>query len=62
MNNGLYLCKVKGMKFCDHIVLKYNEYGWWRYFQDYVHQLEGWVGNDLEIVEVVQLIKELEEE
>ena len=59
---GLYLCKVKGMKSCDHIVLKYNEYGWGRYYQDYVHQLEGWVGNDLEIVEVVQLIKELEEE
>ena len=32
MNNGLYLCKVKGMEFCDYIVLKYNEYGWWRYF------------------------------
>ena len=62
MTYGLYLCKVQGMKFCDYIVLKYNEYGWWRYFQDYVHQLEGWVGNDLEIVEVVQLIKELEEE
>lgn len=62
MTYGLYLCKVKGMEFCDYIVLKYNEYGWWRYFQDYVHQLEGWVGNNLEIVEVVQLIKELEEE
>ena len=62
MTYGLYLCKVQGMKFCDHIVLKYNEDGWWRYFQDYVYQLEGWVGNDLEIVEVVQLIKELEEE
>ena len=62
MTYGLYLCKVKGMMFCDHIVLKYNEYGWLRYFQDYVHQLEGWVGNNLEIVEVVQLIKELEEE
>ena len=62
MTYGLYLCKVKGLKFCDYIVLKYNEYGWWRYFQDYVCQLEGWVGNNLEIVEVVQLIKELEEE
>ena len=62
MTYGLYLCKVKGMKFCDYIVLKYNEDGWWRYFQDYVNQLEGWVGNNLEIVEVVQLIKELEEE
>ena len=62
MTYGLYLCKVQGMKFCDYIVLKYDEYGWWRYFQDYVNQLEGWVGNNLEIVEVVQLIKELEEE
>ena len=41
MTYGLYLCKVKGLKFCDHIVLKYNEDGWWRYFQDYVYQLEG---------------------
>ena len=62
MTYGLYLCMVQGMMFCDYIVLKYNEYGWWRYFQDYVSQQEGWVGNNLEIVEVVQLIKELEEE
>lgn len=62
MTYGLYLCKVQGMELCDYIVLKYNEYGWWRYCQDYVHQLEGWVGNNLEIVEVVQLIKELEED
>lgn len=51
MKHGLYLCKVKGMKFCDYIVLKYDEDGWWRYFQDYVHDHEGWVGNNLEIIE-----------
>ena len=45
-----------------HIVLKYNEYGWWRYFQDYVHQLEGWVGNDLEIIGEPKLIEEITEE
>ena len=62
MTHGLYLCKVKGMKFCDHIVLKYDEYGWWRYFQDYVHQHEGWVGNNLEIIGAPKLIKEITEE
>lgn len=50
------------MKCCDYIVLKYDNYGWWRYFQDYIHHLEGWVGNNLEVVEVVQLIKEIKEE
>ena len=59
---GLYLCKVAGMESCDHIVLKYNEYGWWRYFQDYVHQYEGWVGNDLEIIGEPKLIEEITEE
>ena len=62
MTYGLYLCKVQGLKFCDHIVLKYNEYGWWRYYQDYVHQLEGWVGNDLEIIGEPKLIEEITEE
>ena len=62
MTYGLYLCKVQGMKFCDHIVLKYNEDGWWRYFQDYVSQQEGWVGNNLEIIGEPKLIEEITEE
>ena len=62
MTYGLYLCKVKGLKFCDYIVLKYDEYGWRRHFQDYVHQLEGWVGNNLEIIGEPKLIEEITEE
>lgn len=58
MKHGLYLCKVKGLKFCDYTVLEYNEDGWWRYFQDYVNDLEGWVGNNLEIVGKPQLIED----
>ena len=50
------------MMFCDYIVLKYNEYGWWRYFQDYVSQQEGWVGNNLEIIGEPKLIEEITEE
>lgn len=51
MKHGLYLCTVNGLRFCDKIVLKYDEDGWWRYFQDYFHGYEGWVGNDLEILD-----------
>lgn len=62
MKHGLYLCKVKGMMFCDHIVLKYDEYGWWRYFKDYFCHYEGWAGNDLEIIGEPKLIEEITEE
>lgn len=59
MKNGLYLCKVKGLKFCDYAILRYNEYGWWRYYRYAAYDnVEGWVDNDLEIVEIMQMIKE----
>ena len=51
MKNGIYLCKVKGLKYCDYAVLIYCDNYWWRYFQDFTHDLEGWVGNNLEILE-----------
>lgn len=62
MTHGIYLCRVKGLKYCDFIVLKYDDDDWWLYVQDNVNDIEGWVGNNLEIVEVVQLIEELNEE
>lgn len=54
MKHGLYLCKVKGLQFCDYAVLRYSGDGWWQYYRDGV---EGWVGNDLDILEFT-LIKE----
>lgn len=50
--NGLYLCKVKGLRFCGYAVLKWDGLYWWQYYRDTRAQIEGWIGNDLEIIEV----------
>lgn len=58
MKNGLYLCKVKGLAFCDYAILRYDAGEWWRYDHDAYNTVEGWVGNNLEIVEIMQMIEE----
>lgn len=59
MKNGLYLCKVKGLQFCDYAVLRYDSDGWWQYIHEYTgDKIEGWCGCSLEVEEVLQLIKE----
>lgn len=61
--DGIYLCKVRGKKYCNHEVLQYtkNE-GWWQYYKAYSREnseIEGWVGLDSNVtVESFQLIEE----
>lgn len=57
MEEGLYLCKVKGLKFCDYAILKWDGEYWWQYYRDLgSKQIEGWIGSDLEIIEVIDHI------
>lgn len=63
MKNGLYLCKVKGLKYLDYALLRYNEDGWWQYIHEYTgDKLEGWCANSLEIVEVMDFLMAEEEQ
>ena len=56
---GQYLCKVKGLQFCDYAILRYDVDGWWQYIKEYTgDNIEGWVGNSLEIIEAITLLKE----
>ena len=59
---GVYLCKVRGKKYCNHEVLRYSKNdGWWQYYKDYSRKdsdIEGWVGLDSKVtVESFQLIE-----
>lgn len=59
MEYGLYLCKVKGQRFCDYAILRYDEDGWWQYIKEYSgSRIEGWCGSSLEVVEVIYFITE----
>ena len=60
---GVYLCKVRGKKYCNYEVLRYSKNdGWWQYYKDYSckdSDIEGWVGLDSKVtVESFQLIEE----
>ena len=60
---GVYLCKVRGKKYCNYEVLQYSKNdGWWQYYKDYSRKdsdIEGWVGLDSKVaVESFQLIEE----
>lgn len=55
--NGLYLCKIKGLQFCEYAVLKWDGLHWWQYYRDLVHrEIEGWIASDFNIVEVMEKI------
>ena len=59
---GVYLCKVRGKKYCNYEVLRYSKNdGWWQYYKDYSRKdsdIEGWVGLDSKVtVESFQLIE-----
>lgn len=56
MEEGLYLCKVKGLKHCDYAILQWDGEFWWQYTRQFYDGIEGWFGNDLEIVEIVNKI------
>lgn len=57
MEAGLYLCKVEGLQHCDYALLKYDGQYWWQYYRDFTNAyIEGWIGNDLMIEEVIQKI------
>ena len=60
MKKGIYLCKVKGLKYLDYAILYYNGECWTQYYKSYQPHLEGWVGCDLEVIEVMQCLEEEE--
>ena len=60
---GVYLCKVKGKKYCNYEVLLYTKNdGWWQYYKAYYRkdsEIEGWMALDSNVtVESFQLIEE----
>lgn len=61
MKKGIYLCKVKGLKYLNYAILYYNGECWTQYYKSYQPNIEGWLGCDLEIIEVMQCL-ELDEE
>jgi len=59
--SGIYLCKVKGLKETDQMVLKWDGNFWYRYhieYSAYNDKTEGWFGLDKGI-DVVKVIKRL---
>lgn len=60
---GIYLCKVEGMKFIRHITLAWEDGSWWQYFVDYTGRtdIEGWFGIGLMKVKEWTLIEELKD-
>ena len=61
MQKGIYLCKVKGLKYLNYEILYYNGEYWLQYYKSYQPNIEGWCNCVLEIIEVMQCL-ELEEE
>ena len=60
MQKGIYLCKVKGLKYLNYAILYYNGEYWAQYYKSFQPHLEGWVGCDLEVIEVMQCLEEEE--
>lgn len=58
MKKGIYLCKVKGLKYLNYATLYYNGECWLQYYKSYQHKIEGWLGCDLEVIEVMQCLEE----
>ena len=60
MKKGIYLCKVKGLKHLDYAILYYNGECWTQYYKSWQPHIEGWIGCDLEVIEVMQCLEEEE--
>ena len=54
MKKGIYLCKVKGLKYLNYAILYYNGECWTQYYKSYQPNIECWIGCDLEVIEVMQ--------
>ena len=60
MKKGIYLCKVKGLKYLDYAILYYNGKYWLHYYKSYQSNIERWCSYVFEVIEVIQCLEEEE--
>lgn len=61
--DGMYLCKVEGMKYTNYSVMQWRYRFWWRYYVDYTGTLgvEGWFDVGDIVIKEWTLIEELKD-
>lgn len=61
--DGIYLCKVEGLKFSKYATMRWDDRFWWSYFTRWLNndeKIEGWCGTEAKVIEWT-LIEELKD-